>query len=73
LDFFEQQHQARRHTALMVVLFIAAVAAIVAVLDGVAALVYAVVTAAEAPTLSGLLAQTPRGVYYATSAVVLAL
>ena len=55
----------------MVVLFIAAVAAIVAVLDGVAALVYAVVTAAEAPTLSGLLAQTPRGVYYATSAVVL--
>ena len=55
----------------MVVLFVAAVAAIVAVLDGVAAVVYAVLTVAEAPTLSGLLARTPRGVYYATSAVVL--
>jgi Zn-dependent protease with chaperone function len=71
LDFFEQQHHARRHTALMVVLFLAAVAAIVAVLDAVAAVVYAVVAGGQAPTFSGLLAQTPRGVYYATSAVVL--
>jgi Zn-dependent protease with chaperone function len=72
LDFFQQQHHARRHTALMVVLFAAAVAAIVALLDAVAAVVYAFLADGQAATFSGLLAQTPRAVYYATSAVVLA-
>ncbi len=42
MDFFEQQHRARRRTALMVLLFTLAVVAIVVVLDLVGACVYAV-------------------------------
>jgi len=42
VDFFEQQHRARRRTGLMVLLFTLAVVAIVVVLDLVGAFVYAV-------------------------------
>ena len=40
MDFFEQQHRARRRTWLMLLLFVLAVIAIVAAFDLVCAIVY---------------------------------
>ena len=43
MDFFEQQHSARRHTGLMVLMFLAAVAAIVVSINVVGIAVTALV------------------------------
>jgi len=40
MDFFEQQHRARRRTWLMLLLFVLAVVGIVAAFDVVCAIVY---------------------------------
>ncbi len=56
----------------MLVLFAVAVAAIVALLDVVAAVVYTLFGDAEPATFAAMLAGTPRGVYYATTGAVLA-
>ncbi len=71
MNFFEQQHRARRHTGLMVVLFLIAIAAIVAVVDFVGAIVYMLATEAPLDPSRGLLAQVPRPVFYATTAITL--
>jgi len=66
MDFFEQQHRARRNTALMVLLFVLAVAAIVALLNlvGVAIYIWA------SPKVYSL-DQIPRSVYvWSTAAIV---
>jgi Zn-dependent protease with chaperone function len=66
MDFFELQHRARRNTALMVLLFVLAVAAIVALLNliGVAIYIWA------SPRVYSL-DQIPRSVYgWSTAAIV---
>jgi len=71
MNFFEQQHHARRHTALMLLLFVLAVAAIVAVLDLVGVAVY--IWIFDPPLLYGsnLLEAIPRHVYGWSTAVIL--
>ena len=71
MNFFEHQHRARRSTALMLLLFALAVAAIVAVLNLVGAAVY--VLAFDLPLLyeSHLFEAVPRQVYGWSTAIVL--
>ena len=71
MNFFEQQHRARRHTVVMLLLFAFAVAAIVAVLDLVGAAVY--IWMFDPPLLyeSNLLGAVPRHVYGWSTAVIL--
>ncbi len=71
MNFFEQQHRARRHTALMLLLFVLAVAAIVAVLDLVGVAIY--IWVFDPPILykSSLLQAVPRQVYGWSTAVIL--
>jgi Zn-dependent protease with chaperone function len=71
MNFFEQQHRARRHTALMLLLFALAVAAIVAVLDLVGVVIY--IWMFDPPILyeSNLLQAVPRQVYGWSTAVIL--
>jgi len=71
VNFFEQQHRARRHTVVMLLLFVFAVAAIVAVLDLVGAAVY--IWMFDPPLLyeSNLLGAVPRHVYGWSTAVIL--
>ena len=75
MDFFEQQHRARRHTWLMLVLFVLAVAAIVAAFDLVCAFVYIGFFDAQILYSSrGLLQQVPRSVYlWSTFATLLVI
>src|SRR5712671_2453181 len=63
MDFFEQQHRARRRTWLMLFLFVLAVAAIVAAFDLVCAIVYIWLFDARILYSNGLLQQVPRSVY----------
>src|SRR6266850_498794 len=64
MDFFEQQHRARRRTWLMLLLFVLAVIAIVAAFDLVCAIVYVWLFDAQILySTSGLLQQVPRSVY----------
>jgi len=71
MNFFEQQHRARRHTALMLLLFVIAVAAIVAVLDLVGVAIY--IWVFDPPILyeRNLLQAVPRHVYAWSTAVIL--
>src|SRR5438552_3141318 len=63
MDFFEQQHRARRRTWLMLLLFVLAVAAIVAAFDLVCAIVYIWLFDVQILYSSSLLQQVPRSVY----------
>src|SRR5438093_589496 len=71
MNFFEQQHRARRHTWLMVLLFVLAVAAIVAVLDLVGVAIY--IWIFDPPILysSNLLQAVPHRAYGWSTAVIL--
>src|SRR5437773_1313501 len=71
MDFFEQQHRARRRTWLMLILFVLAVAAIVAVLDLVGVAIY--IWIFDPPILysSNLLQAVPHRVYGWSTAVIL--
>jgi len=73
MNFFEQQHRARRRAGLMLLLFALAVAAIVAVLNLVGAAVY--ILAFDLPLLyeSHLFEAVPRHVYGWTTAIVLSV
>ncbi len=63
MDFFEQQHRARRRTWLMLLLFVLAVAAIVAAFDLVCAIVYIWLFDVRILYSGSLLQQVPRSVY----------
>jgi len=71
MNFFEQQHRARRHTALMLLLFVIAVAAIVAVLNLVGVAIY--IWTVDPPILfeKNLLQAVPRHVYGWSTAIIL--
>ena len=75
MDFFEQQHRARRRTWLMLLLFVLAVVAIVATFDLVCAIVYVWLFDAQILySTSGLLQQVPRSVYlWSTLATLLVI
>ena len=74
MDFFEQQHRARRRTWLMLILFVLAVAAIVAAFDLVCAIVYIWLFDAQILYSNGLLRQVPRSVYlWSTLATMLVI
>jgi len=75
MDFFEQQHRARRRTWLMLLLFVLAVIAIVAAFDLVCAIVYVWLFDAQILySTSGLLQQVPRSVYlWSTLATLLVI
>src|SRR2546429_9980221 len=71
MNFFEQQHRAQRHTWVMLILFVLAVAAIVAVLDLVGVAIY--IWIFDPPILysSNLLQAVPHRVYGWSTAVIL--
>ncbi len=71
MDFFEQQHRARRRTWLMLILFVLAVAAIVAAFDLVCAIVYIWLVDVRILYSSSLLQQVPRSVYLWSTIVTL--
>src|SRR5258708_32227497 len=74
MDFFEQQHRARRRTWLMLFLFVLAVAAIVAAFDLVCAIVYIWLFDAQTLYSRSLLQQVPRSVYlWSTLATLLVI
>jgi len=74
MDFFEQQHRARRRTWLMLILFVLAVAAIVAEFDLVCAIVYIWLFDVQILYSSSLLQQVPRSVYlWSTLATLLVI
>src|SRR5260221_8639145 len=74
MNFFEQQHRARRRTWLMLLLFVLAVAAIVAAFDLVCAIVYIWLFDAQILYSSSLLQQVPRSVYlWSTLATLLVI
>ena len=74
MDFFEQQHRARRRTWLMLLLFVLAVIAIVAAFDLVCAIVYIWLFDAQILYSNGLLRQVPRSVYlWSTLATLLVI
>ncbi len=74
MDFFEQQHRARRRTWLMLLLFVLAVAAIVAAFDLVCGIVYVWMFDVPIANSSGLLQQVPRSVYvWSTIATLLVI
>jgi len=75
MDFFEHQQQARRHTALMVVLFVLAVAATVAVVDLIGVVVYVLTNHPRGSlfggAFTGAFARTPGGVHLGIAVVTL--
>src|SRR5260221_8727959 len=74
MNFFEQQHRARLRTWLMLLLFVLAVAAIVAAFDLVCAIVYIWLFDAQTLYSSSLLQQVPRSVYlWSTLATLLVI
>jgi len=74
MNFFEQQHRARRRTWLMLLLFALAVAAIVAAFDLVCAVVYILLFDPQILYSSSLLRQVPRSVYvWSTLATLLVI
>src|SRR6266704_2956910 len=74
MDFFEQQHRARRRTWLMLLLFVLAVVAIVTAFDLVCAIVYVWLFDVPIPHSNGLLQQVPRSVYvWSTLATLLVI
>src|SRR6266581_5700841 len=74
MDFFEQQHRARRRTWLMLLLFVLAVVAIVTAFDLVCAIVYIWLFDVQILYSSSLLQQVPRSVYlWSTLATLLVI
>ena len=73
MNFFEHQAQARHLTVLMLLLFVLAVAAIVAVLDLVVAAVYIWMFDPQMVYLGNLLAQVPRHVYVWSTVAILSI
>jgi Zn-dependent protease with chaperone function len=74
MNFFEQQHRARRRTWLMLLLFALAVAAIVTAFDLVCAVVYVLLFDPQILYSSSLLRQVPRSVYvWSTLATLLVI
>src|ERR1700704_5101457 len=71
MDFFEQQHRARRRTWLMLLLFVLAVAAIVAAFDLICAIVYVWLFDTQILYSSSLLQQVPRSVYVGSTLATL--
>ncbi len=71
MDFFEHQQRARLRTGVMLLLFVLAVAAIVAVLNLVGAAVYILVFDPSILYASDLLGEVPRSVFGWISVVVL--
>ena len=72
MDFFAQQHRARRHTTLMVFLFVLAVAAIVLAVDLVAAATWlALAGDTMLSRRASLLGQVPAPVYWGGTLVAL--
>jgi Zn-dependent protease with chaperone function len=73
MDFFEHQQQARRHTALMIVLFVLAVAATVIVVDLIGVLVYTLTNHPRGAMSSATFAlgRTPGSVHLGIAAVTL--
>jgi len=72
MDFFEQQHRARRKTGLMLLLFAIAVAAIVAVLNLVGVAIYLWLSPKTLYS-ANVFAEVPRYVYGWSTAVILAV
>ena len=73
MDFFEQQHHARRHTRLMVVMFVVAVAAVVAVLNIAGAIAWSLATEVPLFELGSIFRQAPRELYFGVTALTLAI
>src|SRR5258706_15948249 len=74
MNFFEQQHRARRRTWLMLLLLVLAVAAIVAAFDLVCAIVYIWLFDPQILYSRSLLQQVPRSVYlWSTLATLLVI
>lgn len=72
MDFFEHQQQARRHTALMMLMFVAAVVAIVLAINAVGGCIYLYITDRPFFPLGRAFAAVPRQAYVVTTGVVLA-
>jgi Zn-dependent protease with chaperone function len=72
MDFFEHQQQARRHTALMVLMFVAAVVAIVLAINVVGGFIFLYATDHPFFPPGRALAAVPRMAYVVTTGVVLA-
>lgn len=74
MDFFEQQQQARRQTWLMLVMFLVAVLAVVAVLNLFGALLWMVADDTPLPENDGIFHGVPSGLYwYVTLASLLVI
>jgi Zn-dependent protease with chaperone function len=71
MDFFEQQHRARRHTGLMVLMFLLAVAGIVISINVVGGAIYLYATDRPLLPVVRALAAVPRSAYVVTTLVVL--
>jgi Zn-dependent protease with chaperone function/uncharacterized tellurite resistance protein B-like protein len=71
MDFFEQQHRARRHTGLMVLMFLLAVAGIVLAINIVGGWIYLYATDRPLLPVVRALAAVPRSAYVVTTLVVL--
>jgi Zn-dependent protease with chaperone function/uncharacterized tellurite resistance protein B-like protein len=71
MDFFEQQHRARRHTGLMVLMFLIAVAGIVLTINVVGGTIYLYATDKPLLPVVRALAAVPRSAYVVTTLVVL--
>jgi Zn-dependent protease with chaperone function len=71
MDFFEQQHRARRNTAWIFLAFLVAVAAIVLSINVVGGTIYLVATERPLFPLGPALAAVPRSAYVITTVVVL--
>jgi Zn-dependent protease with chaperone function len=73
MDFFEQQHRARRNTGWMLLAFLVAVAAIVASINVVGGYIYLITTERPLFPVVQALAAVPRSAYVVTTIIVLAL
>jgi Zn-dependent protease with chaperone function len=71
MDFFEQQHRARRHTAWILVAFLLAVAAIALSINVVGGWIYLVATERPLLPVARALASVPHTAYWVTTFVVL--
>jgi Zn-dependent protease with chaperone function len=71
MNFFEEQHRARRHTALMAAMFVLAVAGIVLSINVVGGYIYLYATHRPLWPVVRALAAAPHHAYWITSAVVL--
>ena len=71
MDFFEQQHRARRKTGWIVLAFLLAVAAIVLSINVVGGYIYLVATERPLHPVGRALAAVPRSAYVVTTLVVL--